>query len=93
MDKIKINRVYIEKRYSRRNIGIIAKAKIVVSGQSQTISSGGLWGIESDSDDNFLQETVHKQLADLREQLLTLGIGKRAIGYAIGRWNGEIIQK
>jgi hypothetical protein len=82
-----------------RYIGIIAKAVILVpsnvpeSAQLQTISSGGLWGIESDSGDDYLQETAREQLDDLAQQLEQLGIGKRAIQYAIKNWNGEIEYK
>jgi hypothetical protein len=79
-------------------IGIIAKAKILIplkgnpgSSQYQAISSGGLWGIESDSGEDCLQETAREQLQDLAGQLEALGIGKRAIQYAIKQWDGEII--
>lgn len=78
-------------------LGIIAKAKILVPAgnysQLQTITSGGLWGIESDSGDEYIREEAQNQLSDLKDQLLALGIGKRAIEYAIKQWNGEIERK
>jgi len=80
-------------------IGIIAKAKILIpsnvptSAQYQTISSGGIWGIESDGGKEYLQEEAESQLADLAQQLEALGLGKRAIQYAIKKWNKEIVYK
>lgn len=63
-------------------IGIIAKAEIVTeSGIMQTIRSGGLWGIESDSGD-YLDEVGKEELVNLRSELMALGFGKRAIDYA-----------
>lgn len=63
-------------------IGIIAKAEIVThAGTMQTIRSGGLWGIESDSGD-YLDEVGKEQLDELRAELTSLGFGKRSIDYA-----------
>ena len=64
-------------------IGIGAKAKITVNDTCQTITSGGLWGIESDSGDDYLKEEEQNQLADLRTQLYELGFSKRAIAAAV----------
>lgn len=66
-------------------IGIIAKARIVSpAGVIQTIRSGGLWGIESDSDKSYIESVENEQLAELRAELESLeqGIGKRAIDHA-----------
>lgn len=61
-------------------IGIIAKAEIVSPhGTCQTIHSGGLWGIESDSDAKYLVEVENEQLDELKNELLSLGLGERAI--------------
>lgn len=49
---------------------------------SQNITSGGLWGIESDSDKPYLESVERDELADLREQLKTLGFSSRAISTA-----------
>lgn len=46
-------------------IGIDARAKIVIGGVCQTIASGGLWAIESDSEDSYLKEEEQNQLAEL----------------------------
>jgi hypothetical protein len=71
-------------------IGIIAKAKIVTeNGTLQTIRSGGLWGIESDSDKSYIAEIEQEQLAELRKELTALGFGKRAIDYAYQNIDNE----
>lgn len=73
-------------------IGIQAQAQIGLGDVSQypkkynvtlqTIISGGLWGIESDSDAAYLESEEKEQLADLRNQLLMLGFSRRAISTA-----------
>jgi hypothetical protein len=48
----------------------------------QTITSGGLWGIESDSDKDYIAEIEGEQLSELKSQLTALGFSKRAIATA-----------
>lgn len=73
-------------------IGIIAKAEIVTSNDTlQTIRSGGLWGIESDAGDDYLEEVGKEELENLRSELMALGFGKRAIDYAFK--NVETVDK
>ncbi len=60
-------------------IGIKAKTLIYIPKGSDTylmqeIASGGLWGIESDSDDQSIKEIEDSQLADLKDTLDQLGI-------------------
>jgi len=63
-------------------MGIIAKAEIITeNGTMQTIRSGGLWGVESDGG-SYLDEVAQEQLSELRNELTSLGFGKRAIDYA-----------
>src|SRR5208337_1999358 len=64
-------------------IGIRACADITIGGVRQSIYSGGIWGIESDSDDNYLKETEQEQVSELRTVLHELGFSKRAIATAI----------
>ena len=64
-------------------IGIGARAEIVIGETCQTIHSGGLWGIESDSEGTYLQEIEKDELADLRRVLCELGFSKRAIAAAV----------
>jgi hypothetical protein len=84
-------RKYVRQDYGRMErlnsgdwcyIGVRADAEIIVDGISQDISSGGLWGVESDSDRTYLAEIDGEQLSELRDQLRALGFGTRAIATA-----------
>jgi hypothetical protein len=65
-------------------IGIRAGAEYTVQqhGVIQTMTSGGLWGIESDSDESFFKEIEQEQLSELKEQLHAIGFSYRAIASA-----------
>jgi len=78
-------------------IGIRAQAQVVVSepancltrrnlsvasGIVQTITSAGLWGVESDSDREYLELVEEEELADLKSELKSLGFSSRAISTA-----------
>ena len=67
-------------------VGIRSYAEILLPSGSacivQDITSGGLWGVESDSDRAYLTEIETEQLSELREQLRALGFGTRAISTA-----------
>jgi hypothetical protein len=66
-------------------LGIRAEAKIGIGDSyltTQTITSGGLWGIESDSSPCDFAEVSGEELADLKTQLLALGFSKRAVSQA-----------
>jgi len=88
-------RKYVRQDYERMErlnrgdwayIGVQADAEILLpSGDAslvQEITSGGLWGVESDSDRAYLAEIETEQLAELRDQLRALGFGTRAISAA-----------
>lgn len=73
-------------------MGILAEAEIgipqVTRGTKaqpsyllQSLHSGGLWGVESDSG-TYIEETETDQLAELREVLLGFGFSRRAISKA-----------
>jgi hypothetical protein len=70
-------------------IGITAEARVLIPAQpqghsiAQTITSGGLWGIESDSDADYLTGIEKEQTDELREQLHAVGFSKRAISAAM----------
>lgn len=78
-------------------LGVIAEAEIGIptishlnmtpfertSTTIQHITSGGLWGIESDSDAEYLESIEKEQLTELREQLAGIGFSKRAISAAL----------
>jgi hypothetical protein len=55
-------------------VGVRAEAEITVDGILQTIVSGGLWGIESDSGDEYIKEVGGEEYTDLRRILKTLGV-------------------
>lgn len=65
--------------------GIEAEAKVSLTVDAQgnrlmqDITSGGLWGIESDVDAAYLADIEKEQLAELREQLHAIGFSQRAI--------------
>ena len=63
-------------------LGLSAESEIVLGNVCQTITSGGLWGIESDSGSDYFAEIEQEQLAELREQLHAIGFSKRAISAA-----------
>lgn len=71
--------------YNNQNwsyIGIRATCELTVDGVTQTIRSAGLWGIESDSDDSYLESVESEELAELRKIVHGLGFSKRAIATA-----------
>ena len=82
-------------------IGIRAEAEISIpyatannTGEGSTsiiqhITSGGLWGIESDSDAAYLKEIEQEQLSELRDQLHAIGFSTRAISAAFRDVRGE----
>jgi hypothetical protein len=64
-------------------IGVIAKAVVISpNGLTQTLRSGGLWGIESDSDNAYFASVEKEQLDELRAELESFGFGARQITYA-----------
>lgn len=54
-------------------LGLWAEAEIVVSGVIQTIRSGGIWGISSDSDHAENVEVLQMELMELKHLLAGLG--------------------
>ena len=72
-------------------IGIRAETEVISNTQGtgdkwhgvvQRVTSGGLWGIESDSDRDYLESVERDELANLRDELTALGFSKRAISTA-----------
>lgn len=60
--------------------GVWAEAEVVLTGNViQTVRSGGLWGIESDSDDKYFKEVEAEQLGDLRTELRAAGFTLKEI--------------
>lgn len=64
-------------------IGIRAKAIVRLNGDlTQTITSGGLWGIEDDSDDDYLKSVAEEEKAALVSELLAMGFTQEQIDKA-----------
>lgn len=57
----------------------------------QQIRSGGLWGIESDSERAYFEEVQKDELAQLRAELTGIGFSSRAISSAIK--SAEVVDK
>lgn len=56
-------------------IGIMAEATVSTeSGRTETLTSGGLWGIESDAGKDYLDSVTDEELADLRSHLESFGV-------------------
>lgn len=76
-DKTRLNKFNTGKLYQ---IGIRSKAVIAIpskSGKSYkrtTITSAGLWGIDSDSKEEYKKEIEQEQLNDLEEELKMLNV-------------------
>jgi hypothetical protein len=69
-------------RGSWQYIGIRAVADVTTNTVVQHITSGGLWGIESDSSRDYLESIERDELAGLKDQLSALGFSRRAIATA-----------
>ncbi len=55
-------------------VGIWAEAAVVIHNVVQTISSGGLWGVESDAGRDYHLEVANEEVASLRAILETLDL-------------------
>jgi hypothetical protein len=60
-------------------VSAVAEVQLTPGGVIQKIRSGGLWGIESDSDKSYFAEVESEQLAELRGELEQLGFKPGAI--------------
>ena len=54
-------------------------AEIRINGISQTIRSGGIYGIESDNGDEYFDEVFEEQKEELKDNLLELGFSEKEI--------------
>ena len=64
-------------------VGIRAEADIIVGNTVQTITSGGLWGIESDSSPDYLKEVETEEVQQLADILIELGCAPSQIAEAL----------
>lgn len=63
-------------------IGIQARAEVFINGVRQHIVSGGLWGIEDDSDRSHLLSVARDESADLAEILTAIGFDAETVRVA-----------
>ena len=67
-------------------IGIQAGAEITLTGSTtQRLTSGGLWGVESDAGEPCLQTFEKEELEDLKEELLAVGFSEENIADAFAK--------
>lgn len=61
-------------------VGVVASAVVTLTGSVvQTFTSGGLWGIESDSDASCFAEAEKEELDNLKSELLAAGFAEADI--------------
>jgi hypothetical protein len=54
-------------------VGVRAEAEVIVDGVTQMLTSGGIWGIESDAKE-IIAEHAAEEWTDLRQILKTIGV-------------------
>jgi hypothetical protein len=55
-------------------VGVRAEADVLVEDTVQTLTSGGLWGVESDSGEEYLVGVAVEEYEQLRRVLKTVGV-------------------
>jgi len=55
-------------------VGVRAEAQVVIEGIVQTLTSGGMWGIESDSDEAYIKDVALEEYDNLRDILKAVGV-------------------
>jgi hypothetical protein len=55
-------------------VGVRVEAEVVIEGMIQTLTSPGLWGIESDSDKEYIAQVAGEEYAALRDVLKAVGV-------------------
>jgi hypothetical protein len=63
---------YKRKRFSF--LRVRAEAEVVIEEIGQTLTSGGMPGVESDSEDEYIDEIVAREWETLRAVLKTVGV-------------------
>jgi hypothetical protein len=65
-------------------VGVRAEAEVQLetNGAIQRLTSGGLWGVETDSDRTYFASIGREELADLKSTMESAGFSKRAIATA-----------
>jgi hypothetical protein len=55
-------------------VGVRAEAEVVIEDVLQTLTSGGLYGVESDSEDEYIDEIAAREWEALRGVLKAVGV-------------------
>lgn len=55
-------------------VGLRVEADVIIESTVQTLTSSGLWGIESDSDKEYLESVAVEEYEQLRKVLKTIGV-------------------
>jgi hypothetical protein len=66
-------------------VGVRAEADVVIGGVIQTLTSGGLWGIESDSGKEYIEEVAGEEYGQLRKILTEVGVPTKELPQKIDR--------
>ena len=62
-----------------------AEAEVVIEGVTQTLKSAGVGGIESDSEDEYLDQVIDQEWGVLRGVLKTVGVSTEQLPLEIDR--------
>ncbi len=73
------------KRGKFQFVGVRAEADVLIDGIPQTLASSGLWGIESDSEDEYLEEIFVQEWTALRGVLKTVGVPTEKLPLEVDR--------
>jgi len=65
-------------------VGIRAEAEVVIEDVVQTLTSGGIWGVESDSS-GHIRMLAEEEYSDLRKILITIGVSTSQLPQKIER--------
>lgn len=66
-------------------VGVRAEAEVLIVETTQTLTSPGTWGIESDTEDSELERLVDEEWKLLRDVLKTVGVPTAELPLAVER--------
>ena len=69
-------------------VGVRVEAEVIIEGTVQTLVSPGLWGIESDSGDEYILGVAVEEYEALRQILTAIGVSTSQLPQA----NGETVR-
>jgi hypothetical protein len=55
-------------------VGVRAEADVLIEGVEQTLSSTGLWGVEADAEDEYVDKILAREWGTLRGVLKAVGV-------------------